>query len=142
MRLRVGAVILGILLGWVTVPLVADQASACVVDVDNAFCQKGGTDSGKGGGSGGGGETGGGAGGKRHCQFEGAAIPCAGESGSWSVTYLCYLRKLDPQPAKSDPRWAGRTDGAIYSCFNPYIPSMPGVDTTIWLEREPEEIDL
>ncbi len=28
----------------------------------------------------------------------------------------CYVKAMDPQPAKTDPRWEYHTDGAVYMC--------------------------
>ena len=45
----------------------------------------------------------------------GKVIPCSSDAGAWNGS--CYLKALDPPPPFDDPRWNGRTDGAIVSCI-------------------------
>jgi hypothetical protein len=75
------------------------------------------------GGSSGGGETPGGNGNradvKRKCAFLGVPIDCSSEQGTWSNRFQCWLRRVDPQPPRSDFRWDGHTDGVLYWCAVP-----------------------
>ena len=51
------------------------------------------------------------------CMFQDVEIPCAlPEHGYWVAGWNCYVRKMDPQPPKSDPVWEGNTDGTIFEC--------------------------
>jgi hypothetical protein len=118
-------------------PIVEDPAC----DVITQTCRGGVKDPGA-PGNGGGGGPGSGGGKARVCKFGGETIPCKKYGGTWSVAHLCYLAKKDPQPPKSDPVWGGREDGAIYTCYNPYLPGAPGWNTTIWLAGDPEEVDV
>ena len=52
---------------------------------------------------------------------DGVAIPCRDGNSWWSNGLSCYIALADPQPPKSDPSWAGHTDGAIYTCYSPLI---------------------
>ncbi|MFF6979412.1 ATP-binding protein [Streptomyces sp. NPDC008343] len=82
----------------------------------------GGGSTGGGGGNTGGGGGGGGTGDGKTCQSGAETVPgTAGWPcnipgvGTWSQSEGCYVRKLDPQPPKSDPIWDGHTTGAIYA---------------------------
>src|SRR4051812_14948519 len=37
--------------------------------------------------------------------FPTLVVPCSGPEGVWIQADECYAKALDPQPAKSDPRW-------------------------------------
>lgn len=51
------------------------------------------------------------------CMFQDVEIPCAlPEHGYWVAGWNCYVRKMDPQPPKSDPVWEGNTHGTIFEC--------------------------
>ena len=51
--------------------------------------------------------------------YTGKEVPCQ-DGGSWYSNALgCYISLTHPQPPKSDPLWAGHTDGAIYDCYTP-----------------------
>lgn len=58
-------------------------------------------------------------GGKRVCRIDGREVPCSGDDGSWSSRRQEWCKKLDPQPPADDPRWEGKTEGAIYRCVRP-----------------------
>lgn len=72
-------------------------------------------------------------------------IPCSQGGGVWSSTYACYLSPAAPQPPASDPAWQGHTDGAIYTCYNPYreaaSPDPVGNLRMIWLPVPPDGTD-
>ncbi|MFE2268517.1 ATP-binding protein [Streptomyces lavendulae] len=78
-----------------------------------------------GGGGGNGGGNGGGGGGKgdgKTCETGAKERPGSPGwecyipgVGTWSESYGCWIRKLEPQPPKSDPIWDGHTTGAIYA---------------------------
>jgi hypothetical protein len=75
------------------------------------------------GGGNGGGAHGGGA--PAECVWGDTVIPCtrSDTAGVWSAGQSCYLAALSPQPAPEHPAWSGNyPDGAIYGCYNPYIP--------------------
>jgi len=66
-------------------------------------------------------------------------ISCTFQGGWWIDSEQCWVKLVDPQPAKSDPIWAGHTDGAIYMCV------APGADARyltwfIWRATQPPEI--
>lgn len=73
------------------------------------------------GGSGGSGGNGGGKGDGKTCETGAKERPGSPGwechipgVGTWSEAHGCWIRKLDPQPPKSDPLWDGHTTGAIY----------------------------
>ena len=77
---------------------------------------------GGGGVSAAGGSTGGAGVGPQKCiNPGGVAIPCQDGNSWWSNDLSCYIALANPQPPKSDPSWAGHTDGAIYTCYSPLI---------------------
>jgi hypothetical protein len=75
------------------------------------------------GGGGGAGASGGGA--QAECIWGDTVIPCtrSDAAGAWSAAQSCYLSALSPQPGPEHPAWFGNyPDGALYGCYNPYIP--------------------
>ena len=48
-------------------------------------------------------------------------VPCSSEQGWWVQSRQCYARVASPQPAASDPVWEGRTEGAVYDCYRPFL---------------------
>jgi hypothetical protein len=93
------------------------QGTCVIVVVAPPVGSKGG-----GGVSAGGGSTGGAGVGPQKCvKPDGVAIPCRDGNSWWSNDLSCYIALADPQPPKSDPSWAGHTDGAIYTCYSPLI---------------------
>ncbi len=54
--------------------------------------------------------------GDNRCYRDDIEIPCVVDGGAWHPDRLCYVLKVEPQPPLTDPIWAGRQDGAIYSC--------------------------
>jgi hypothetical protein len=93
------------------------QGTCVIVVVAPPVGSKGG-----GGVTAGGGSTGGAGAGPQKCvKPDGAAIPCRDGNSWWSNDLSCYIALADPQPPKSDPSWAGHTDGAIYTCYSPLI---------------------
>ena len=135
--MRIGVAMLflaAMLIGIPTVSLAADAAASIstddspIVDVDPSRRGKGGgtdvilhpKDPAEDGGSGGGGEPPGKRTDvKRRCEFMGVPIDCSSDLGSWSNKFQCWLRRLDPQPPKTDFRWDGHTDGVLYWCTVP-----------------------
>ncbi|MDC5698064.1 hypothetical protein OO014_12415 [Intrasporangium calvum] len=48
------------------------------------------------------------------------------------------MKPLAPQPPKSDPRWSGHTDGAIYECYDPLVAAVGGIPITYrWAATPP-----
>jgi hypothetical protein len=75
---------------------------------------------------------------ERICMDGGAARACTSHLGNWSNSQQCYLRRLNPQPAPSDPSWQGHTDGAIWACVREV-----GIRFTtrwIWLPGRPDTV--
>ena len=61
----------------------------------------------------------------------------------WSADRRCWVEPADPQPAVDDPRWNGRTDGAIYACW---LPRPPGVGGSFgvsyfWADSAPAQVN-
>lgn len=48
-------------------------------------------------------------------------VPCSSEQGWWVQSRQCYAKVASPQPATSDPVWEGRTEGAVYDCYRPFL---------------------
>jgi len=79
--------------------------------------------------SGGGGQNGGAA--PKVCRdANGDVLPCRDGASWWSNSWGCYVKPLTPQPPKSDPRWNGHTDGAIYECYDPLVAGTGGTPIT------------
>ncbi|MFK4120057.1 ATP-binding protein [Streptomyces longwoodensis] len=104
------------------------------------------------GGAGGGGGTNGGTGGGGGSKGDGTTCetgakerspgwPCSIPGvGQWSESYGCYIRKLEPQPPKSDPVWQGHTTGAIYAfaCMSQaHARPTPADGFARWSETDP-----
>ena len=75
---------------------------------------------------------------ERLCMDGGAARACTSGLGNWSNSQQCYLRILDPQPARSDPVWQGHTDGAIWICVREQ--GVRFVTRWIWLPGRPDTV--
>ncbi|MGW6283035.1 hypothetical protein [Kribbella sp. NPDC055071] len=77
---------------------------------------------------------------KQVCQHGGAAQACTSYLGNWSNSQQCYMRREDPQPAFSDPRWQGHTDGSIWACLlqQGYDEGEHLVTKWVWLPGEPD----
>lgn len=56
----------------------------------------------------------------------GDKVACRDGNSWWSNSLGCYISLASPQPSKSDPIWGGRTDGAIYDCFDPLVARFGG----------------
>ena len=67
--------------------------------------------------------------------FPTLTVPCSGPEGVWIQSDECYAKALDPQPAKSDPRWQGHTDGQLYQCGWQGAPFLPS--RIIWFAAPP-----
>ena len=66
-------------------------------------------------------------------------VDCQFQGGWWVDSRQCYVKALDPQPPKSDPRWQNNSDGAVYMCV------ALGADATyltrfFWALNQPPEI--
>ena len=87
-------------------------------------------------GGGGGGQSGGAP--KACVNANGDELPCRDGASWWSNSWGCYVKPLAPQPPKSDPRWAGHTDGAIYECYDPLVAAIGGIPITYrWAATSP-----
>jgi hypothetical protein len=77
------------------------------------------------------------------CQFGGAAQACTDtELGNWSNSRQCYMKREDPPPPLSDPRWQGHTDGSIWACTREqgYDQGRHLVTRWVWLPGEPDTV--
>ncbi|TDD42246.1 ATP-binding protein [Kribbella antibiotica] len=78
---------------------------------------------------------------KQTCQFKGAAQACSDpDLGNWSNSHQCYMRREDPQPPFSDPRWQGHTDGIVWACLREqgYDDGRHIVTEWVWLPGAPD----
>ncbi|RZT27162.1 hypothetical protein EV649_0916 [Kribbella sp. VKM Ac-2569] len=75
---------------------------------------------------------------ERICLQGGAAHTCTSVLGNWSNSRQCYLRRLDPQPPRSDPAWQGHTDGAIWTCVSEYDDRF--VTKWVWIPGKPDTV--
>ncbi|TDW94582.1 hypothetical protein EV137_1899 [Kribbella pratensis] len=75
---------------------------------------------------------------ERICMDGGAARACTSNLGNWSNGQQCYLRRLQPQPPKSDPSWQGHTDGAVWICVREQGNRF--VTRWIWLPGRPDTV--
>ena len=64
-------------------------------------------------------------------------VPCSSEQGWWVQSRQCYAKAASPQPAKSDPVWEGRTDGAVYDCYRPALGPGGFIVTQFWSASPP-----
>ncbi|MBT1184752.1 ATP-binding protein [Streptomyces sp. CJ_13] len=104
------------------------------------------TDGGGGGGGNGGGSGEGGGSGKPEMDGKTCATG-ATRSGQWPCKLdgvgdfddgtRCYVRLTDPQPPKSDPIWAGHTDGAIYTFACMAMTNTPATSHMEWRGSNP-----
>jgi hypothetical protein len=76
------------------------------------------------------------------CQFGGGAQACTSKLGNWSNSQQCYLQRVTPQPPKSDPSWAGHTDGSVWACVREqgYDEGRHLVTSWVWLPGEPDTV--
>ncbi|TCC32553.1 hypothetical protein [Kribbella sindirgiensis] len=72
------------------------------------------------------------------CMDGGASRACTSRLGNWSNGQQCYLRRLQPQPAYTDPAWQGHTDGAIWTCVREQGTRF--VTRWIWLPGTPDTV--
>jgi hypothetical protein len=80
---------------------------------------------------------------KPACEFGGAAQVCTdSELGNWSNSQQCYMKAEGPQPPKTDPRWAGHTDGSIWACVREqgYDDGRHYVTKWVWLPGPPDTV--
>jgi hypothetical protein len=75
---------------------------------------------------------------ERVCMDGGASRSCTSDLGNWSNSQQCYLKRLDPQPPKSDPSWQGHTDGAVWICVRERDTRF--VTRWIWLPGRPDTV--
>lgn len=75
----------------------------------------------------GGGGSGGGGGGMSApipCRWLTGEVDCEGEYGYWSNTRGCYITPSPATYPPSSPIWQGKyPDGAVYTCYNPWLGS-------------------
>lgn len=62
---------------------------------------------------------------KATCTFNGQAVDCQSDAGTWSNARQCWVALADPQPPKDDHVWEGQPDGAIYECVSPMRSGSP-----------------
>ena len=68
----------------------------------------------------------------------GDAVPCRDGQSWWSDSWGCYAKPMAPQPPKTDPRWSGNTDGALYECYDPLVARSGGIAITYrWAATPP-----
>jgi hypothetical protein len=72
------------------------------------------------------GPVGGGVGPQTCVMANGDKVACRDGNSWWNNSLGCYISLASPQPPKSDPIWAGRTDGAIYQCYDPLVGKFGG----------------
>lgn len=80
---------------------------------------------------------------KTVCQLGEALQACSSRSfGNWSNSQQCYLKREEPQPAISDPRWQGHTDGSIWACVREqgFDQGRHLVTKWVWLPGEPDTV--
>jgi hypothetical protein len=80
---------------------------------------------------------------KAACEFAGAGQACVNSSlGNWSNSRQCYVKLEVPRPPKSDPRWAGHTDGSIWACVREqgYDQGRHLVTKWVWLPGLPDTV--
>lgn len=75
----------------------------------------------------------------RECKHMGVFISCYRDGGVWVDAMKCYVKRVNPQPPKTDPVWQGKTDGAIYNCNNIGLQA-GALDMNYWRETPPEEL--
>lgn len=63
------------------------------------------------------------------------SVPCRTGHGYWSNDRQCYIRPLQPPPAKSSPLWEGHTDGAVYECIR--VAGQVTVSARFWSKTAP-----
>lgn len=74
----------------------------------------------------------------RKCVDSAGPVPCSDSLyGSWYGASECYLRRLEPQPPKSDPIWEGRQEGAIYRCTSAALSGPFSRVNDLWLPGPP-----
>lgn len=56
---------------------------------------------------------------KRVCEADGVTLPCSTDLGVWVSHRQMWCTPIHPQPPKTDPIWAGHTDGVIKRCTRP-----------------------
>jgi hypothetical protein len=77
------------------------------------------------------------------CNFHGGAQACTNAMyGNWSNGEQCYMKREDPDPPFSDPRWEGHTDGSIWACVREqgYDLGKHLVTKWVWLPGEPDTV--
>lgn len=75
------------------------------------------------------------------CTYRGEPTDCSSEWGTWSNTEQCWVKLADPQPAREDPIWAGRDDGAVYWCQPPPMAGSIGAGHMIWVRSAPPQVN-
>ncbi len=62
--------------------------------------------------------------------LNGDTVPCRDGESWWSNGWGCYVKPMKRQPPKSDPRWNGHGDGAVYECYDPMVARAGGMAVT------------
>lgn len=78
----------------------------------------------------GGGGQAAGTGAKACVDANGDTLACRDGDAWWSSAWGCYAKPVTPPPPKSDPRWQGHDDGALYECYDPLVAGAGGMAIT------------
>jgi hypothetical protein len=79
----------------------------------------------------------------RECADFNGPVPCSDDLyGSWYGASECYLRRLEPPPAKSDPIWEGRAEGVIYRCTSAALSGPFSKVYNLWLPGPPDAVAI
>lgn len=64
-------------------------------------------------------------------------VPCESDSGYWSNTLNCYVKRMEPQPPAGDDAWQGHEpgDGSVYLCYQPQT----GIVLFRWSANPPDQ---
>ena len=66
-----------------------------------------------------------------------STVPCSTSDGYWSDDRQCRIAPVQPPPPRTDPVWAGQTEGAVYSCIPDVAAGGALVDYTFWAATPP-----
>lgn len=60
----------------------------------------------------------------------GDTLACRDGDAWWSNAWGCYAKPVTPPPPRSDPRWQGHDDGALYECYDLLVAGAGGMAIT------------